>query len=75
MSVAQATGIFKGSCSFLPDGGGKAKKANFEGIVVLGAESLRGFYLWDASSSYLDPKSGKLKNYKYKQSLPVWLNQ
>ena len=73
MSVAQATGIFKGSCSFLPDGGGKAKKANFEGIVVFGAESLRGFYLWEATGYYDDPKTGKPKSYKYKESYPVGL--
>ena len=73
VTVAQATGIFKGSCSFLPDGGGKAKKANFEGIVVIGAESQCGFYLWDAIGSYIDPKSDKLKTYKYKESHPVSL--
>ena len=73
VTVAQATGIFKGSCSFLPDGGGKAKKANFEGIVVLGAETQRGIYLWDAAGSYIDPKSNKPKTYKYKESHPVSL--
>lgn len=67
VSVAQATGIFKGSCSFLPCCGGKAKKANFAGIVVLGEESLRGFYPWDAASYYFDPKTAKEKAYKLKE--------
>ena len=75
VTVAQATGIFKGSCSFLPDGGGKAKKANFEGIVVLGAETQQGCYLWDAAGSYVDPKSNKPKTYKYKESHPVSLTR
>ena len=47
-----------GSCSFLYNGGAKAKKANFEGIVVLGAEAQSGFYLWDATGYYDDPKTG-----------------
>ena len=73
ISLAQATGIFKGSYSLLPDYGGKAKKVNFEGIVVLGAESLRGFYPWDAVGSYVDPKSGRAKTYKYKEPRPMAL--
>ena len=45
----------------------------FEGIVVLGAETQRGCYLWDAVGSYIDPKTGKAKTYKYKESHPVSL--
>ena len=32
-----------------------------------------GFYLWDATGEYADPKTGKTKTYKYKQSFPVRL--
>jgi hypothetical protein len=46
---------------------------SFEGIMVQGAADMRGFYLWDASSVYDDPKIGKEKSYKYKQSFPVIL--
>ena len=39
-----------------------------------GEESLRGFYLWDATSSYSDPKTGREKTYKYKESHVVSLS-
>ena len=84
LSFTQATGIFKGSYTFWYDylsafdqTTGKetwthtSKKVNFEGIMVQGAESLGGFYLWDATGSYDDPKTGNPKTYKYKQSFPV----
>ena len=73
VSFAPATGVFKGSCSFLPDEGGRAKKASFEGIVVLGAESLCGFYPWVATGYYDDPKTDVEKAYKYKESYQVEL--
>ena len=72
LSFAQATGIFKGGSTLVFDAKTK-KKVSFEGIVVQGEDEMRGFYLWDASSSYNDPKSGKEKAYKYKQSFPVSL--
>ena len=91
LSFAQATGIFKGSYTFWydyesafdetkPDGRQEtwahaSKKVSFEGIWVQGAESLRGFYLWDATGSYKDTKTGKLKTYKYKESHSVGLNK
>ncbi len=84
LSFVQATGIFKGSYTFWYDyvsasdeTTGKdtykhvAKKVNFEGIIVQGEESMRGFYLWDATGAYADPKSGREKTYKYKESHPV----
>ena len=67
--------LFLPSASRRPDGGGKAKKANFEGIVVLGADTQQGCYLWDAAGSYIDPKAGKPKTYKYKESHPVSLTR
>ena len=86
LSFAQATGIFKGSYTFWYDyesahdyTTGKStmahtsKKVNFEGIMVQGANEMCGFYLWDASSVYDDPKTGKEKTYKYKESYPVYL--
>ena len=52
-----------------------SKKASFEGILVqggAGAEaSMEGFYLWDAKARYADPKTGKEKEYSYKESFPV----
>ncbi len=72
LSFAQATGIFKGGSTLVFDAKTK-KKVSFEGIVVQGEDVMRGFYLWDASSSYNDPKTGKEKAYKYKQSFPVSL--
>ena len=72
LSFAQATGIFKGGSTLVFDAKTK-KKVSFEGIMVQGDGEMRGFYLWDASSSYNDPKSGKEKAYKYKQSFPVTL--
>ena len=72
LSFAQATGIFKGGYTFVFDAKTK-KKVSFEGILVPGADSLRGFYLWGASSSYDDPKTGKQKVYKYKESHGVLL--
>ena len=51
-----------------------SKKVNFEGILVQGEEpKMEGFYLWDATGEYEDPKTGKPKTYKYKQSFPVSL--
>ena len=86
LSFAQATGIFKGSYTFwydylsaYDDTNGKetlahvSKKVSFEGIMVQGEESMRGFYLWDAAGEYVDEKTGKPKAYKYKQSFPVLL--
>ena len=87
LSFAQATGIFKGSYTFWYDyesacdyTTGKSttahvsKKVSFEGILVQGEEpKMNGFYLWDAASSYADPKNGKTKTYKYKESHPVTL--
>ena len=86
LSFAQATGIFKGSYTFwydylsaYDDTNGKealthvSKKVSFEGIMVQGEESMRGFYLWDATGEYVDEKTGKPKTYKYKQSFPVLL--
>ena len=85
-SLAQATGVFKGSYTFWYDyvsaydnTTGKetwahtSKKVNFEGIVVQGMDSLSGFYLWDESAAYEDPQTGKEKTYKYKASKPVVL--
>ena len=72
LSFAQATGIFKGGSTLVFDAKTK-KKVSFEGIMVQGEDEMRGFYLWDASSSYNDPKTGKEKAYKYKQSFPVSL--
>ena len=72
LSFAQATGIFKGGYTFVFDAKTK-KKVSFEGILVPGADSMRGFYLWDASSSYDDPKTGKQKAYKFKSSYGVSL--
>lgn len=87
LSFAQATGIFKGSYTFWYDytsaydeTTGKAtqahtsKKVSFEGIMVQGKESLRGFYLWDAAGVYEDAKTGKEKTYKYKESHSISLD-
>ena len=84
LSFTQATGIFKGSYTFWYDyesaydhTTGKStmshtsKKVNFEGIMVQGADDMRGFYLWDATGAYDDPKTGKEKTYKYKESHSV----
>ena len=86
LSFTQATGIFKGSYTFWYDYmsaydettdkatmAHTSKKVNFEGILVQGDESMRGFYLWDATGAYEDPKTGKEKSYKYKMSFPVSL--
>ena len=87
LSFTQATGIFKGSYTFWYDYESAfdatkdkatmshtSKKVSFEGIFVQGAESMRGFYLWDATGSYADPKTGKPKTYKYKGSYGVTLS-
>ena len=87
LSFAQATGIFKGSYTFWYDyvsaydetkakdnetRAHTSKKVSFEGILVQGEEpKMDGFYLWDATGEYEDPKTGKAKSYKYKQSFPV----
>ena len=86
LSFAQATGIFKGSYTFWYDYESAvdetndkttmahvSKKVSFEGIMVQGAESLRGFYLWDATGEYVD--KNKTKTYKYKESHSVSLEQ
>ncbi len=86
LSFAQATGIFKGSYTFwydyvsaVDETTGKktlthaSKKVSFEGILVPGMEEMRGFYLWDVTGAYDDPKTGKPKTYKYKESYPVLL--
>ena len=68
LSFAQATGIFKGGYTFV-FGAKTKKKVSFEGVMVQGTESLRGFYLWDATGEYVD--KGKPKTYKYKESYQV----
>lgn len=81
LSFAQATGIFKGSytlwydyASAVDETAGKStsahmsKKVSFEGVAVQGEAEMRGFFLWDATGSYEDPKTGKTKTYKYKES-------
>ncbi len=87
LSFTQATGIFKGSYTFWYDYESAydastekstivhtSKKVNFEGVLVQGEEpEIRGFYLWDATGTYDDPKTGKEKTYKYKKSYPVYL--
>jgi len=88
LSFAQATGIFKGSYTFWYDYvsaedetvepakatmAHTSKKVAFEGVLVPGMEAMRGFYLWDATGTYEDPKTGKEKTYKYKESHPVSL--
>ena len=87
LSFTQATGIFKGSYTFWYDYESAyddttekstmahtSKNVNFEGILVQGEEPMMdGFYLWDATGEYADPKTGKTKTYKYKQSFPVRL--
>ena len=87
LSFTQATGIFKGSYTFWYDYvsaydettdketlAHTSKRVNFEGILVQGEEpKMEGFYLWDATGEYEDPKTGKPKTYKYKQSFPVSL--
>ena len=89
LSFTQATGIFKGSYTFWydymsafdetkPEGKQEtwthtSKKVSFEGVLVQGVETLRGFYLWDATGEYTDPKTLKLKTYKYMESFSVYL--
>jgi len=83
LSFAQATGIFKGSYTFWFDYvsavddstdptketlAHTSKKVSFEGVVVQGFDEICGFYLWDSTGSYEDPKTGKQKTYKYKES-------
>lgn len=83
-SFTQATGLFKGSFTCYYDYVSAydavkdvetlqhvAKKCPFEGILVRGESALRGFYLWDTSSSYEDEKTGALKSYTVKESYPV----
>ena len=84
LSFTQATGIFKGSYTFWYDYESAydatkdkstmshtSKKVNFEGVMVQGEEEMRGFYLWDATGTYEDEKTGKAKTYKFKESHPV----
>ena len=46
---------------------------SLEHFEVLGAEALGGFYLWEGTGTYEDPKTGRAKPYKYKESHPVSL--
>ena len=88
LSFTQATGIFKGSYTFWYDYVSAyddttdkstmvhtSKKVAFEGIAVQGENEMRGFYLWDATGTYEDEKTGKEKTYKYKESYPVFLHE
>ena len=86
LSFTQATGIIKGSYTFWFDYLSAydettdretmthtSKKVNFEGIWVQGEASVVGFYLWDNTGLYEDPKTGAEKSYKYKESFCVRL--
>ena len=86
LSFAQATGIFKGSYTFWYDylsmydattltesWTHTSKKVSFEGILIQGQDSMNGFYLWDVTGFYYDPKTGKPKTYKYNESRPMSL--
>ncbi len=73
LTFTSATGVFKGSYTFI-FGEKTKKKVSFEGVLVQGSDTLRGFYPWDASASYADPKTGKEKTYKYKESHVVSLS-
>jgi hypothetical protein len=89
LSFAQATGVFKGAYTLWydyvsaydetvePAKATKAhtsKKVSFEGILVPGMEEMRGFYLWDATGAYENPKTDKEKTYKYKETHSVTLS-
>jgi len=84
LSFTQATGIFKGAYTFWYDYESSydattdkstfahtSKKVSFEGVMVQGEDKMRGFYLWDATGVYEDPKTKREKTYKYKESYPV----
>ena len=47
-----------------------SKKVDFEGVWVQG-EPFRGFCLMERTGTYEDPKTGKVKTYKYKESSAV----
>ena len=87
LSFAPATGVFKGTYTFwydyyksLDETTGTvgapvhtSKKISFEGVLVPGY-NLGGFFLWDDTAFYKDPKTGKEKSYKFKQSFRVRLD-
>ncbi len=84
-----ATGVFKGTYTFWYDYWKEldatsatptlrspvhtSKKVNFEGVLVWNY-NLGGFFTWDDVSFYIDPKTGKEKSYKFKQSCKVGLD-
>lgn len=83
-SFAQATGIFKGSFTCFYDYVSAydaikdvetlqhvAKKCAYEGALVRGEPTLRGFYLWDMTAEYEDDQTGAVKTYTFKESRPV----
>lgn len=83
-SFAQATGIFKGSFTCFYDYVSAydaikdvetlqhvAKKCAYEGALVRGEPTLRGFYLWDMTAEYEDDQTGAVKTYTFKESHPV----
>lgn len=83
-SFAQATGIFKGSFTCFYDYVSAydaikdvetlqhvAKKCAYEGALVRGEPTLRGFYLWDMTAEYEDDQMGAVKTYTFKESRPV----
>lgn len=83
ISFTAATGIFKGSMKFWFDyesaydestgfstSAHTSKNISYEGIVVQGLSGIYGYYLWDMTGYYDDPKTGREKTYKYKQSYP-----
>lgn len=83
-SFAQATGIFKGSFTCFYDYVSAydaikdvetlqhvAKKCAYEGALVRGEPTLRGFYLWDMTAEYEDDQTGAVETYTFKESRPV----
>ena len=83
-AFTQATGLFKGSFICYYDYVSAydavkdvetlqhvSKKCAFEGILVRGESALRGFYLWDTVSNYVDEKTGGVKTYAVKESYPI----
>ena len=87
LTFSQANGMYKGSYTFWYDywkaydatteiwtsPTHTSKKVSFEGVFVPTYKYLRGFFLWEDTSFYTDPKTGKEKSYKYKKSCPVLL--
>ena len=83
-AFTQATGLFKGFFTCYYDYVSAydavkdvetlqhaSKKCAFEGILVRGEPALRGFYLWDTVSNYVDEKTGGVKTYAVKESYPI----